>query len=549
VSQSEERYDVIIVGTGLSGTMLGTILAKRGYDVLLLDGTQHPRFAVGESTIGQTLVLLRLLADRYQIPEIAHLASFSDVIKNVSSQHGQKSNFGFMLHRDGEEPDPVETNMFRIPEIVGRAAHFYRQDTDAYMFHAAIRYGCTARQNYRVEKIDLAEDAVSVTGGDGSTYTARYLVDASGFRSPLAGQLDLRETPTRLKHHARSIFTHMIGVEPIDDHLRIEASDRPPVPWNEGTLHHMFERGWMWIIPFNNHEGAANPVCSVGIQLDPRKYPQRDDLSAEEEFWLHARRFPAVARQLAEARSVREWVRTGRMQYSSTQTVGHRWCLMSHAAGFLDPLFSRGLSNTCEIINALAWRLMKALDDDDFSADRFEYVETLEQGLLDYNDKLVNSAFIAFSDYRLWNALFRIWASASVIGGKHLINALTMTMKTGDDEYCQQLDERPYPGLWCPADFYKELFEELVEMCEAVDAGKISAGEAGEYLCDKIRKSDWMLPALGFDQLDHRFISPTPDRMVEVSKWAQDHPRAEIRDFLSASQAEVQAALAASKPT
>lgn len=547
MKNGQARYDVVIIGTGLSGTMLGSILARQGFRLLMLDGTQHPRFAVGESTIGQTLNLLRLISERYQVPEIAHLASFQDVMEHVGGSHGQKSNFGFMIHRDGQEPDPVKTNMVPIPKFIGSAAHFFRQDTDAFMFHTAIRYGADARQNYRVEKIDLADDGVSVIGTDGSTHHARYLVDASGFRSPLAQQLGLREKPSRLKHHARSIFTHMVGVDAIDDHMNFADHDRPPVPYNEGTMHHVFERGWMWIIPFNNHEGATNPLCSVGIQLDPRRYPLRDDLTPEEEFWSHVERFPAVKRQLASARSVREWVRTDRMQYSSSQTIGNRWCLMSHASGFLDPLFSRGLSNTCEIINTLAWRLMDALREDDFSAERFAYVEELEQGLLDYNDKLVNSAFIAFSNYDLWNSLLRIWAAASVIGGKRLVNALTLTKETGDDEHCRELDRNPYPGLWCPADFYSELFEEMVGYCEAVDAGTMDAQHAGDILINKVRESDWMLPALNFNRPEERFIDGTVEKMMELATWATNHPRKEIRELLATPNAAAQAELDATR--
>jgi FADH2 O2-dependent halogenase len=532
-TERDDVNDVIIIGTGLSGTMLGSILGRRGFSVLMLDGTQHPRFAVGESTIGQTLSVLKLIAARYDVPEIADLASFQTVQSRISSSHGVKSNFGFALHRDGEEPDPRETNMFRIPSAMGSAAHYFRQDTDAYMLHTAIRYGCRARQNYRVERIDLGEDEVVVHGTDGTSHRARYLVDASGFRSPLATQLDLREQPSRLKHHARSLFTHMIGVQPADDHLGFGPADQPPVPFNQGTMHHMFERGWMWVIPFDNHPGATNPLCSVGIQLDPRRYPLRPELSAEEEFRAHVERFPAVQRQLAGARSVREWVRTDRMQYSSTKTVGHRWCLMSHAAGFIDPLFSRGLSNTCEVINSLAWRLSEALTDDDFSADRFEYVETLEQGLLDYNDRLVNGAFVAFEHYDLWNALFRVWAAGSVIGGKYVLNALQEAKATGSDAPLRALDDTKYPGLWCPTDFYSELYEELVTTCERVDAGALAADVAAESLAAKIRAADWMLPPLDFNRPEVRFIDPTEERMSRIGDWAATHPRPEIRELLA----------------
>lgn len=543
MEQEAQDYDVIVIGTGLSGTMLGSILARHGFRTLLLDGAQHPRFAVGESTIGQTLFILRLISHRYDVPEIGYLGSLDGVMKHVGSSHGKKSNFGFMIHRDGEEPDPRETNMFRLLEVTGNAAHFFRQDSDSYMFHTAIKYGCDARQNFRVHKIDLMDDGVAVTGGDGTTYRGRYLVDASGFRSPLAQKLGLRENPSRLKHNARTIFTHMIGVERADDHLRHAPQDRPPVPWHEGTLHHMFERGWMWIIPFDNHPDATNPLCSVGLQLDQRRYPLRADLTPEQEFWEHARRFPAVERQLANARTVREWVRTDRMQYSSTQTIGHRWCLMSHAAGFIDPLFSRGLSNTCEIINTLAWRLMDALREDDFSHDRLAYVERLEQGLLDYNDKLVNCSFISFSNYDLWNAVFRVWATASAIGSKRFLNALAAAKAVGNDEPLRGLDDNPYPGLWCPTDFNAEMFDELVARCEAVDEGSLDAQEAADILLGQIRESDWMFPALDLNRPEVRFISPTAQNMKIVAEWAATHPRKEIRELLAVTPQEVQAAL------
>ncbi|MGA8117292.1 MAG: tryptophan 7-halogenase [Actinocatenispora sp.] len=532
MEENDAVYDVIIIGTGLSGTMLGSILAKQGRSVLLLDGAQHPRFAVGESTIGQTLFLFELLAFRYGVPEIANLSSFQKVSENVGGSHGQKNNFGFIMNRDGEEPAPHENNMLRLLDVAGNAAHFFRQDTDAYMFHTAVKYGCTARQNFRVDDLDLAEDGVTVTGVDGTVFRGRFLVDASGFRSPLARQLGLRETPSRLQHHARSLFTHMIGVDPIDDHLNHPEEFQPPAKWNEGTLHHVFDGGWLWIIPFNNHPGATNPLCSVGLQLDPRMYPLREDLSAEEEFWEHVRRFPAVQRQLEGARSVREWIRTDRMQYSSSQTVGHRWCLMSHAAGFIDPLYSRGLSNTCEIINSLVWRLLAALDDDDFSVERFRYVEQLEQGLLDYNDKLVSASYIAWRNYDLWNAVFRIWSAGSVIGGKRFRKALARTLDTGEDAYCQQLDDDPYPGLWWPSDFYHDLFEEVVGYCVDVREGRMDAQKAADILCEKIRTSDWMVPALGFNDLSHRVISPSEELMKQVTEWAASHPRKEIRDVL-----------------
>jgi FADH2 O2-dependent halogenase len=122
-------------------------------------------------------------------------------------------------------------------------------------------------------------------------------------------------------------------------------------------LHHLFDGGWLWVIPFNNREGSTNQLCSVGLNLDPRRYP-RTQSSPEEEFDRFIKRFPEIARQFAEARPVREWVATDRLQYSSHTSVGDRWCLMSHASGFVDPFYSRGLINSMEVIQAFSTRML-----------------------------------------------------------------------------------------------------------------------------------------------------------------------------------------------
>src|SRR4029079_703464 len=134
---------------------------------------------------------------------------------------------------------------------------------------------------------------------------------------------------------------------------------------------------------------STNPVCRVGLTFDERKYPKPKDMTPDEEFNHYLDLYPAVKRQFEGANRIREWVSTDRLQYSSKQTVGHRWCLMSHAAGVIDPLYSRGLANTFEIVDALMTRILRSLRDDDFSVERYEYVERLERGLLSYNDDIV----------------------------------------------------------------------------------------------------------------------------------------------------------------
>src|SRR5258705_12999535 len=106
MSKSPQQCDVMIIGSGIAGSMLGAILARNGSKVVLVDGTTHPRFAVGESTIPHLLVRLHILAQRYGVPEITHLQDIKTITAKVGSSFGVKKHFGFQMHHPGQEPDP-----------------------------------------------------------------------------------------------------------------------------------------------------------------------------------------------------------------------------------------------------------------------------------------------------------------------------------------------------------------------------------------------------------------------------------------------------------
>ncbi|MFJ1752876.1 NAD(P)/FAD-dependent oxidoreductase [Kitasatospora sp. NPDC088134] len=529
------QCDVAILGSGLAGSVMGAILARQGVKVALIDAGQHPRFAVGESQNPQLVEWLHILATRYDVPEIKHMLDVKAITENIGPQHGRKQSFGFVRHTPNREPDPREATMFVIPKMLTEAIHLYRQDTDSYYLGVAAKYGCELRQNWWATDVDVDDDGVTITGKNGEVFRAKYLIDASGFRSPLAQKFDLRESPSRIKHHARSLFTHYIGVKPYDDVCNYPQALRPPEesPFHGGTLHHLIERGWFWIIPFDNYQDSRNPLCSVGLTFDERLYPKPTDLTPEQEFTKYLDLYPAVKRQFEGARRVREWVSTDRIQYSSKRTVGARWCLMSHAAGFIDPLYSRGLSNTFEVVDALAWRVLDALREDDFTEERFAYVEKLEQGLLDYNDKIVNSSYIAFSHFRLWNAVFRVWACFTTPATMRQIMARQNFEFDGDDRHFKEMENAPYTGLWWPdSHAFKHLIDLTAETCERFEAGEIDGDTAADIVFQGIRDCESVNTPFGWkDDESHRFYRATTPTMMKFMWWASTSGPKEMRDL------------------
>jgi tetracycline 7-halogenase / FADH2 O2-dependent halogenase len=535
VTTVDKTYDVAIIGSGLAGSVLGAILARHGTKVLPLDGGSHPRFAIGESTIPYTLVTLRTLAERYDVPEISALASFTETTKALGPRFGIKRHFGFLLHHPGMPQNPREVNEFNTPpQLLHEAAHYFRQDIDAYLFQVAARYGCTLRQNFIVEDIDVDDSGVTISGRTGE-YRARYLVDASGFRSPVADKFGLREDPCRFKHHSRSLWNHSLNVTPTDrlfDHLPDHL--RPPVPWYEGTVHHMFERGWAWVIAFDNNKWSTNPLCSVGMTVDPRKYPKVPGMSPQEDFDRLCEPFPDIVRQYAGSIPVREWISTERLQYSSTKTVGDRWVLLAHAAGFIDPLFSRGLSNTAEAVNVLAYRLLDAVKDGDFSAQRFEFVDRMQQAQLDENDALVNAAFISWADYDLWSAVFRIWGWGANAGVYRLQEALTKYRNDGREEHFRNLENASHIGLYWPGhEGFAGLHELMVKQTDAVEAGATTAREAADVLYAEIERANYVPKHLGFSEREVRFINPNPKKLFRMVRWSAREGDPEVARLLT----------------
>jgi FADH2 O2-dependent halogenase len=542
--------DVFILGSGLAGSVSGAILARQGAKVVLVDAGQHPRFAIGESMVPQLIEWLDILKSRFDVPEIGHLLDVNSVMKNIGTTHGKKDGFGFVMHHEGQEPLPEETTIFVIPKLLTSATHLFRQDSDQYYFNVAAKYGCVTRQNWRAQDLDFDDDGVTITGQNGETFRAKYLIDASGFRSPLAQKFSLREEPVRFKHHSRSMFTHYIGIKPFDDVSRHPADQRPDAPWDRTTLHHMIDRGWFWIIPFNNHEASTNPACSVGLTIDERRYPKPTDMSIEEEFQSFLDLYPAVKRQFEGAHRVREWVSTDRLQYSSSQSIGPRWCLMSHAAGFIDPLYSRGLSNTFEVVYSLCTRILDSLRDGDWSMERYEYVERLERGLLQYNDDMVNSSFIAFSHFRLWNAVFRVWCGFLTPATMRLYRARVDYERTGDEGHLRKLERDDYPGLWWPNSDFKHILEQCAETCEKYEVGDLTGDQAADIIFKVIKDCDSLGPSLGWQDENHRFMHPTTREIGKFMLWGmRKAPEGEIRDMTRAIFANtVRSALKGKRP-
>jgi len=526
------EFDVAVIGGGIGGSVLSSILSRHGVRVLQVEGGSHPRFAIGESTIPETTFGLRNLARRYDVPELENLSNHSKTRRAVAQTCGIKRSFSFVHHRDGLPTEPRDCNQFlTLGPPLGPDSHYFRQDVDAYLFNVAITYGTTSLTNTFVDDVLFDDNGVDVITRDKGTFRAKYVVDAGGMRALLPSLLDLRQEPP-YRTRTRTIFTHMVNVPSWDAVGPKRSEHKLLTPMGESTLHHIFEGGWIWVIPFDNHATSTNPLCSVGLSLDIDKYPLVDGLDPETEFWQHIARFPSVEAQLRSARAVRPFMANERNQFSSARVVGDRWCLLPHASDFIDPLFSGGLVATVAALHALGHRLITAVHTDDFDTENFRYVEEWTKKIFGYYDKLVSSSYISFDSFELWNAFHRVWTIGTAYGTNAILEAAVAYDDTKDPAAFGMLERAPYRGVQ-GIDFppVASLFEAAVQVMVDYRNGEIAVGDAVDTLYRLIGDSQLAPPGWGLlDPEDHTpagAVTVLP--MLRLLLWGKYRAPAAVR--------------------
>jgi ABC-type nitrate/sulfonate/bicarbonate transport system ATPase subunit/flavin-dependent dehydrogenase len=345
--------DVVIVGGGPAGAILGAYLARAGVDHTILDKAVHPRPHVGESLLCATTRVFREI-------------HFLDAIESGGfvRKHG-----ALWTHHADETP--VALPFQAIPRLGIEQPWSWHVDRsrfdDALLRHAA-EQGSRVVEGVQVERVgfDDAGRAIGVwirEGEERRLVRARLVVDATGRGTLLGSQLRLKRTDPEFRQFAV--------------HGWFEGVDRGAADTAEWIHLHVLPgaRAWAWQIPI------SEAVTSVGVVCDADRFPKAgEDPSA---FFASAvASSPALARAMTGARPLHALQREGNYSYAMDRLAGDGWLLVGDAARFVDPLFSSGLSVAAESAREAAAAIQAALARGDVSAASFAgYEERLQGGL------------------------------------------------------------------------------------------------------------------------------------------------------------------------
>lgn len=309
------KADVVVIGGGPGGSTAATMLARKGWQVLLLEREHFPREHVGESLLPATLPVLEELG----------------VLPAVQAAGFLPKQGATMVW--GKNPDPWSWYFRETNQRYPHAYQVWRPDFDQLLLENSRSHGVDVREGYQVVDIhfdDGRTSGVRYTTADGATgeAEARWIVDASGQGALIGRKLDLRRWDPFFRNLA--VYGYFSGAE------------RLPEPDSGNIFIESYEHGWFWHIPL--HTGWM----SVGVVVDSTIGQEGISRVGPEQFIREQiPQAPHTARMLAQAELVSGPFVVKDWSYVSDDVVGDGYILVGDAACFVDPLFSSGVHLAC----------------------------------------------------------------------------------------------------------------------------------------------------------------------------------------------------------
>jgi tetracycline 7-halogenase / FADH2 O2-dependent halogenase len=342
--------------------------------------------------------------------------------------------------------------------------------------------------------------------------------------------LGLSESAPRSRLRSRVLSTHMVGVKPFEDCVRL-ADYKTATPFSRGTTHHLFDGGWIQVVDFGNHEGSSNTLCGVTVGLEAG----RRDLPAdpEEAFRTLVARYPSIAEQFADAVASRAWAGDDPWQRTTAVTYGPAWFALERSACRTDEFLSRDVTVAVEVVHALAAALLKVVAGEAVAEKEFARVAGFQDALIDFNDQMLAAARTAAKDFRLWNAYSRVWLLWQILAHLSLKRAtLEAAAEPGGDWAAVQRTEGGALWFRTPAGL-AELLEWFFDQFARVRAREASPGPTSDAIFRTLRRSRFVPPLYRFGDPGARYYHFTLPRRLLMLAWVKTVAPADWRLLLS----------------
>jgi flavin-dependent dehydrogenase len=348
--QMNQKYDVVIIGAGPSGSVAASLLVADGLSVLILEKQHFPRFSIGESLLPQCMEFLKE-------------AGLEQALDRYAEDYGFQFKNGAAFHKRGKNSSFDFTEKFSAGR--GTTYQVKRAIFDKLLADETEKKQVDIRYGHQVNSVLTLQPEVclEVSDDDGVAYQvqAKFLLDGSGFGRVLPKLLKLEQPSEFPVRH--SYFSHF------KDGIDCPDFDRDKILI---TVNPNYSDVWYWLIPFS--DGSAS-VGVVGL-------PERFDASLPPINTLmdfinqdpNLQRLMKNATPTGEARSIKGY------SADVTKLWGENFALLGNAGEFLDPVFSSGVTIAMKSASLAAPLVKRQLQGNSVDWEN-EYSEPLKFGV------------------------------------------------------------------------------------------------------------------------------------------------------------------------
>lgn len=342
---TDHEHDVIVVGAGPGGATAATILAQKGYDVLLLDRYAFPRDKVcGDAVpVGAIETLQRFgMGDAIKAAEArGHIYPLKHMMIVSPRRYEMTADFA---------GGPNGAESYVAPRV-----HF-----DAIIQQHAVKSGvefCVAQAKEPIVENGRVRGIRAKINGKTEDLYAKMVIGADGVTSVVTRHL--RDKPAQHKdyHRAVALRAYIEGMEEIDRTV-------------EFYLYKEILPGYAWIFPTGNQ--GAN--IGLGMRLDIFRKVKGNLNKLLEQFL----EFPDIKARLQPGWQLRD-VATWQLNFGSQKQLQHAYngaLLVGDAAGFINPLTGGGIHNAIISAEIAAETIDEAIKAKDTSRDFLKVYET-----------------------------------------------------------------------------------------------------------------------------------------------------------------------------
>jgi flavin-dependent dehydrogenase len=350
---TNNNYDVIVMGGGPAGSSVASILAREGRQVILFEKEVFPRHHIGESLMTDTYWTFRRMGLLEKLKESPFVRKYSVQFANQAGKESRPFYFFEAVHHESAVTWQVTRAKF-----------------DELLINHAADQGAVVHQGVLVKQVLFEGDRavgveVQMPDGTREKFFAKVVVDATGQMAMLSNKFRWRVRDPNLKKAV--LYSYWKGAH------------REPDLNGGATLVLRTEHGsggWFWYIPLEDD------ITSVGIVADPDYLLKGRGQDLAKIYQEEIEKCLPCHKRVAEGERVDKIYSILDYSYRSKHNSGNGFIIIGDAYGFLDPIYSSGVLLALKMAELAADAIHDSFQHDDFSAARLgQYQAKLDRGI------------------------------------------------------------------------------------------------------------------------------------------------------------------------